>query len=118
MPISVLGMCAGDRQHRHAAALAVEQPVDQVKVAGAAAACAHGQLAGHVGLGAGSEGRAFLVPHVNPLDLAVDVALHAPQRIGEAVERITDDAVHALDAGLLQSLGHVGCCRSGHDGIL
>ena len=89
----------GDGQHRHAAALAVEQAVDQVQVARAAAAGADGELAGQVRLGAGGEGAGLLVPHVDPVD-----RLGAAQRIGEAVQRIAGDAVDASHAGGLQGL--------------
>src|SRR5262245_22332966 len=82
-------MC-GDRQHRHAAAMAVVEPVDEVQVARTAAARADGELAGEMRLGAGGEGRGLLVTHMNPVD-----ALDATQRVGEPVERIAYDAVDA-----------------------
>ncbi len=49
--------------------MAVEEPVDQVEVAGPTAAGADGQRAGEMRFGAGSEGRGFLVPHVDPVDV-------------------------------------------------
>ena len=49
LPISARDV-RGDREHRHAAALSVEEPVDQVQVPRAAARRAHGQLAGARGL--------------------------------------------------------------------
>jgi hypothetical protein len=91
----------GDRQHRHAAAMAVVEPVDEVQVAGPAAAGADRELAGEMRLGAGGEGRGLLVPHMDPIN-----ALQAAQRIGEGVERIAHHAVDALDARLLQRFGH------------
>jgi hypothetical protein len=84
------GDMRGDRQHRHATALAVEQPVDQVQIARPAAARAYRELAGQMRLGAGGKRRAFLVPDVNPVDLA-----GAAQRVGEAVQRIADDAIES-----------------------
>ena len=45
-----------EMMHRHAAAVAIEQAVDQVQVAGSAASGADGELAGEVRLGAGREG--------------------------------------------------------------
>ena len=59
----------GDRQHRHAAAMTVEQAVDQVQVAGPAASGADRELAGEMRLGARGEGGGLLVPHVDPVDL-------------------------------------------------
>ena len=99
----------GDRQHRHAAALAVEQAVDQVQVAGAAASGADGELAGEVRLGAGGEGGRLLVPHVDPVDLLLPA-----QRIGEAVQRIAHHAVDALHAGDAQGFGHQVGDRARH----
>ncbi len=108
------GDVRGDRQHGDAVALAIEQPVDQVQVARAATAGADGESAGDVRLGAGSEGRALLVSHVDPFDVAV----HAAQRVRETVERIADNAIDALDARLAQGFGHVGGRGSRHDGNL
>ena len=71
----------GDRQHRHAAAIAVEQAIDQVQVARPAAAGADRELAGEVRLGTGGEGAGFLVAHVHPFDRLVPA-----QRIGDAVQ--------------------------------
>ena len=58
----------GDRQHRHPAAVRVEQPVDQVQVARSAAARAHRELAGQRGLGGRRERRRLLVADVDPGD--------------------------------------------------
>jgi hypothetical protein len=74
--------------------MAIEQPVDQVKVSGPAAAGADSELAGEMGLGAGCEGGDFLMPDMNPFDLAL-----AAQRVGEPVEAVADDAVDSFDAG-------------------
>ena len=89
----------GDRQHRHAAAMAVEQAVDQVQVARAAAAGAHRELAAEMRLGAGSEGAGLLVAHMHPFD-----GVGSAQRIADAVQRVAGDAVDALDARRLQGL--------------
>ena len=96
----------GDRQHRHAVALAIEQAVDQMQIARAATAGADRQAAGEMGLGAGREGGGLFVPHMDPVD-----GFPAPQRIGEAVERVADDAIDALDAGLLEGFDEIfgGC---------
>src|SRR5580704_9986321 len=58
------------RHHRNARALAVEQAVDKVQVAGAATSGADREAAGNVGVGAGGEGGDLLVPHVQPFDPA------------------------------------------------
>ena len=70
-----------DRQHRHAAALAIEQAVDEMQVAGAAAAGADRQLAGQMGLGARREGAAFLVPTwIQSIDFMRRIASVKPLR--------------------------------------
>ena len=81
----------GDGEHRHARAVAVEQAVDQVQVAGAAAAGADRELAGQMRVGAGGEGRDLLVPDMQPVDLALPA-----QCVGEPVQAVADDAVDAL----------------------
>ena len=91
----------GDSQHRHAAAMAVEQAVDQVEVAGTATPRADGQLAGQIGFCARGEGGAFLMAHVHPID---DV--QPAQRVGEAVQGVADDAIDALDPRMDQGFCH------------
>ena len=83
----------GDREHRDARAVAVEQAIDEVQIARPAAARADGELAGQMRLGAGRERRDLLVPDMDPLDLALPA-----QRVGQAVEAIADDAIDPLDA--------------------
>ena len=62
------GDLGGDRQHRNPVAVAVVQAVDQVQVAGPAAAGADGELAGDLRLGAGGERGRLLVAHMHPAD--------------------------------------------------
>src|SRR6201989_2510167 len=89
LPADLLGRdLRRDRQHRHIAAVGVEQPVDQVQVARPAAPGAHGQLPGHRRLGGGREPGGLLMPNVLPGDLAVPA-----QRIGKAVQRVPGDPV-------------------------
>ena len=89
--------------------MAVEQAVDQVQVARTTAAGAHGQLAGQMRLGARREGRALLMAHVDPLD-----RLLSPQRIGEAVQGVADNAVDALNANVAEHVGNQIRRRGGH----
>src|ERR1700693_3125094 len=86
--------------------MAVEQPVDEVQIAGPAAASTNGEFTGQVRFGAGREGCDLLVPDVNPLDLAL-----SSQRVGEAVEAIADNAIDPLDARCSQGLCElIGYC--------
>ena len=89
----------GDRQHRRAAAVRIEQAVDEMQIAGAARARAHRKLAGDLRFAGGGEGRDLLMPDVDPVD-----RLALAQRVGEAVQAVADHAEDALDAGLGQRL--------------
>src|SRR6202012_5046566 len=82
----------GNRQHRYTRTVTVEQAVDQMQVTGAATAGADRELAGEMGLGAGGERRGFLMPGMNPVDIAAP-----PQRFRDAVEAIADHTVDAAD---------------------
>ncbi len=96
----------GDRQHGDAAAMRVEQAVDQMQIAGAAGARAHRKAPGHLGFAGGGEGGDLLVADMDPFDGAA-----AAQRLGQGIQAVADDAVDALDAGLFErcheQIGHV-----------
>jgi hypothetical protein len=96
-------------ENRHGAAMAIEQAVDEVKVARAATPGADSELAGDVRLGAGGEGRHFLVADVNPLDGFLSAYL-----VGYPIERIADDPIDSLDPGFGQRLDQA-FCYCGHD---
>ena len=88
-----------DGQYRRAAAMRIEQAIDEMQIAGPARACADGKLAGDLRFGRGREGGDLLMPDVNLVD-----RLSLAQRVGEAVQAIADHAEDALDAGLGQRL--------------
>src|SRR5699024_4987418 len=94
----VAGDVRGDGERRDTGAPSVVEAVDEVEVARSAAAGTHGALAGQCCLTAGCEGGGLLVADMDPFELRVD-----PQRAGEAVERISGDAVDAF-----ASAGHEG----------
>ena len=58
-------------KHRHARAVAIEQAVDEVQVAGPAAAGADRELARQMRFGTGRESGDLLVPDMDPFDLAL-----------------------------------------------
>ena len=62
------GNVSGDRQHGHAVALAIEQAVDQMQVAGATATGAHRKASGKMSLRPGRESRGLFMPHMDPVD--------------------------------------------------
>ncbi|MHC2687110.1 hypothetical protein ACVJDU_008674 [Bradyrhizobium diazoefficiens] len=95
-----------DRQHGDAAAMRVEQAVDQMQIARAAGTCADRKASGHLGFAGGCERRNLLMPDVDPFDGAA-----TPQRLGKSIQAVADDAVDPLDAGLFErcheQIGHV-----------
>ena len=102
-----------DRHHRHAGALAVEETVDEMQIARAAAAGADGEVARDMRVGAGGEGGHFFVAHVQPLHAA------APAHgVGEAVQTVADDAVDALHASRGENLDHLVGDGLGHRFLL
>ncbi len=88
------GDLRSNRKHGNARALAVEQAIDEVQIAGPAAPSTNGELTCQVRFGAGRESRHLLVPDMDPFDLTL-----SPQSVGEAVEAIADDAIDSLDTG-------------------
>ena len=57
-----------DGEHGHPRAVAIEQAVDEMEVAGTAAAGADGELTRQMRLGTRRESRDLLVPDMDPLD--------------------------------------------------
>src|SRR5450755_5081723 len=86
-----------DRQHRGAAAVRIEQTVDEMKVTGPARSRAYRKLAGDLRLAGGGERRHLLMPDMDPVD-----RLSLAQRLGQAVQAVTDHAEDALHTSLDQ----------------
>ena len=61
----------GDCEHWQARAVAVEETVDEMQIAGPAAAGADRELTGEMGFAGGGKRRDLLVPDMNPFDLAL-----------------------------------------------
>ena len=94
------GDLRGDREHRYPRAVAVEEAVDQVEIAGTAASRADREATCQVRLGARGEGGRLLVAHVDPVDLTP-----LPEGFGDGVETVAHHPVDAAYAGGLQGLG-------------
>ena len=77
------GDVRGYGKDRHAAALTIEKAVDQMQVAGTAAAGADREISSHMRFGACCEGGSLLVPHMDPIN-----RLSPSQGIGKAVEEV------------------------------
>ena len=99
----------GDRQNRYATALAIEQAIDQMQVTGTAAAGADRKISGKMGFRSRCEGGSLLVPHVDPVN-----RLSPSQSVGKAVERVADDPINSLHAGLLKRIDEKLCRSLAH----
>jgi hypothetical protein len=91
-------------QHRSAAAVRVEQTIDEVKVAGPARAGAYRKSARDLRLARSGEGGHFLVSDVDPLD-----RLSFAQRLSQAVQAVADHTEDARYSGLNKRLGDQVC---------
>jgi len=90
--------------HRHAGAVAVEQPVDEVQIAGPATAGANGEFAGEMRLGASGKCRHLLVTNMQPFD-----CFGAPQGVGEPIKAVADQAIDTFDPGRRERRHHLIC---------
>jgi len=89
----------GQRQHRRHAAMRVVQAVDQVQVAGAAAARAGHEPVGQLCLRPSCERADLLMPHMYPIDAVV-----AADGVHHGVEAVPYNPVHAPHPGGEQDL--------------
>jgi hypothetical protein len=103
----------GNSQNRYAAALAIEQAVDQMQVARTAAAGADRKASGEMGLCSRCESGSLFVPHVDPVN-----RLSPSQGVGKAVERVADNTINPLHAGLLKCFDKEFCRGPAHFGNL
>jgi hypothetical protein len=93
------GDLRGQGQHRCHAPVRVVQAVDQVQVAGAAAAGAGHEPTGQLGFPAGGERSRLLVPHLHPVDAVV-----AADGVHHRVEAVADHPLHPPHPGGEQDL--------------
>jgi len=91
------GDVGGDGEYGHAVAMAVEETIDEVKVAGAAACSADCEGASEMGIGSGGECGGLFVAHVDPFHGAVSA-----KGVGKSVERVAGETIDAFDASDLQ----------------
>jgi hypothetical protein len=73
--------------------VAVEESVDEMKIAGSAAAGADSELARQMRFGGCGESGNLFMPNMHPFDLAL-----AAKRIGQPVQTVTNDTVDPLYA--------------------
>src|SRR5262245_1436090 len=90
--------------------MAIEQAVDEMQIAWTAASGADSQVAGHVRLAAGGEGGDLLVPHMQPLNLAL-----ATNSVAQAIQTIANNAVNALDPRRCEDVCKLISNRSRHN---
>ena len=67
-PDFAAGDVGRDCQNRHTVALAVEQAVDQMKVAWTTATGAHSKASGKMSFSPGRKSRGLFMAHMNPID--------------------------------------------------
>src|SRR5271165_6325591 len=85
----------GDRQDGHAAAMAIIKAINQMQISRPTTAGADGQFPGQMRFGTGRKGCRFFMAHVNPMDI-----LSRADRVGNAVQRISGNAVYPLNSCL------------------
>ena len=96
-PHLALGDVGGDRQHAGPAPVGIIKAIDQVKIAGAAAAAAHGQVTGQLGFRTGGKGAHLLMPHVDPFD-----GFFSAEGVRNGVQTVSHNAVNALYSRFFQ----------------
>src|SRR6478672_6849590 len=104
------GDVGGDCQNRHAIALAVEQAVDQMKVAGTAAPGTYRKALGKMSFSSRCKCSGLFMTHVNPVD-----RLSSPQRVGKAIERVANHSVDTLHARFFESFNQILGCSFAHE---
>jgi hypothetical protein len=105
-----------NRKYRHAIPMAIEETVDEVKIARATTASAHSDLSCEMGLRSGSKRGCLFVPHMHPFDLFT-----FPDYLGQAIQRIANHSVDPLYACVQQCvdeyLSHSLCHVFPHLGV-
>ena len=91
--------------------MSVVQTVDEVRLPGPVTARADRQVTRKTCLGARREGRDFLISDVNPFELGL-----SPQRVGQPVQTITNNAINPLHTCRRENLGELICYCSDHTG--
>src|ERR1019366_7512543 len=92
------------RKHQNgcARAVRVEDALNQMSVAWAAARCADGELAVYLRLCRGRECCGFFIADVNPVDPALGRAATAAHGVGEGIQAVAHEAKDVSDARLHQ----------------
>jgi hypothetical protein len=77
--------------------MTIKKAVDQVQIAGATAAGTDGEIAGQMRFRASSECGGFLMPGMDPVDIAASA-----QRFRDSVETIARDAIDTADTDRME----------------
>ncbi len=80
-------------------AMAIKQPIDQVKIAGTATSGTNSQFAGDGRFGPCRKGRSFLMPDMHPVDLA-----KSSEAVIQSVEAVARNAPDTLNTRFGQGL--------------
>jgi hypothetical protein len=84
--------------------MTIEETIDEVKIARAATARAHSNLACKVSLRTGSKSSHLFMPYMYPLDLFT-----FPDYVGQAIQRITNHSIDPLYTCIYQGFNENLC---------
>jgi hypothetical protein len=90
---------AGNRQHRRMVVARFVEAGEQMRRARPGRSGADAETSADLGLTGRRQSRALLVAHAEPAN-----PFFAPDRVGERVQRVADDAEHLADSGLDQGI--------------
>jgi len=98
----------GNRKHRYTVPMAIEEAIDEVKIAWAATACAHRNAPCKMSLGAGGKRGYLFMPDMQPFDLVA-----FSNDVSQSVQGVAYDPVDPFYACIHQRfdeyLSHLFC---------
>src|SRR5580658_6200391 len=98
-----------DGEHWHAIAMTIEESIDQVQIARTTGARTRGESAGEVRFCTSRKCARLLVAHMHPLNAPLPA-----QRVGDAVQAVTDYPIDTLYTRHRQGLSNLVRYRFGH----
>jgi hypothetical protein len=98
----------GNREHRHTISVAVEEAIDEVKIAWAATPRAYRDLSCQMSLCTSGEGGNLLMPYMQPFNF-----LALPDDLGQPVQGVAYDPVDSFHSCVYErfdkNLSHIFC---------
>jgi hypothetical protein len=93
-----------NREYRSIAAMSIEESIDEVKTAGAAAAAADREFPAELSLGTRSKRRSFFVTDMDPFEVSI-----YSQSIRHRIQAVTNDAINSFDTNSNKSADQLIC---------